>query len=106
MEADVRTITTEFPDFDTSTLPAIPAGFEDSSWHNDSCPSWHHEGLGLSIYIDYVDPSQRECQHPEGPRFSLLMRPDDEPHALCHTDDWQEVLETIEAYRATMAGVQ
>ena len=29
--------------FDPATMPEIPAGFEDRSWHNDGCPSFVHE---------------------------------------------------------------
>ena len=27
----------EFPDYDLATLPPIPSGWVDSSWHNDIC---------------------------------------------------------------------
>jgi hypothetical protein len=29
----------EFPNFDPATMPEIPTGWEDISWHNDACPS-------------------------------------------------------------------
>jgi len=59
----------EFPDFDPATMPAIPAGFDDVSWCNDSCPSFVDEGAGMILFIDFADPADREV--PERPRFSV-----------------------------------
>lgn len=84
----------EFPDFDLSTLPAIPDDWQDTSWHNDTCPSfevlpqWH-------VYIDYADTALREF--PDSPtRFSLqAVRADGEFFTLLDTNDWQAVLDRV-----------
>jgi hypothetical protein len=94
---------TEFPDFPADDMPAIPQGFEDSSWHNDSCPNFTSEELGLRIWIDYADPEQREIR--EGSRFSL--EPADNLDTITEptcTDDWQAILDALEEERAEIAG--
>ena len=37
-----------------------PAGFTDSSWHNDSCPSWTNERLNLKLWVQDGRPRERE----------------------------------------------
>lgn len=62
----------EHPKFDQSTLPEVmPAGFDDSTWVNDTCPSFVNEGAGLVLFVDYTDPAQKEV--PEGPLFTLAV---------------------------------
>lgn len=61
---------TEFPDFAPADMPAIPAGFVDVSWHQDSCPSFFHAAVGLTVQIDHVDRDRREF--PDGPRFAIF----------------------------------
>jgi hypothetical protein len=84
------TYLTEFPDF--TDMPAIPAGFEDTSWHNDACPRFENAALGLALWCDYADAADRE--HADGKRF-LLCTVDDE--TLLATDDWNEVTAAINA---------
>ena len=36
----------EFPDYPLADLPALPEGFADLSWHNDTCPSYLDEAFG------------------------------------------------------------
>jgi hypothetical protein len=94
---------TEFPDFHASDMPAIPRGFEDNSWHNDSCPNFISEELGLRIWIDFADKHQREIA--EGSRF-VLEPADNEDNItdpIC-TDDWAVILEAVEEERAEIAG--
>jgi hypothetical protein len=43
----------EFPDFDQATLPTIPNGWEDTSWHNDQCPGFVTPE-GCTVYVGYV----------------------------------------------------
>lgn len=61
------TVLGEFPDFDAADdIAALLAlGFEDTSWHNDLCPSVIRPGL--SIYVDYRDPSLSEWGPERGP---------------------------------------
>jgi hypothetical protein len=87
------TFQTEFPDFPAADLPAIPAGFNDTSWHNNSAPSFENRAVGLSIWIDYADVSLREFEG--GKRF--IVHPIDaegaftSDDAILETDDWSEV---------------
>jgi len=89
---------TEFPDFPAADLPAIPAGFEDTSWHNDACPSFTSDQIGLTIWVDYLDPALREL---EGAYQRFCVTPQDhgvettEPSLM--TDSWEEVLAFINA---------
>lgn len=99
------TYQTEFPDFDPATMPAIPAGFDDVSWHNDACPSFQNEASGLIIFIDYADKSLSEL--PSVPRFSLSeIDPEEEGDTgIAASDDWSEIQAHILA-RAFAANIE
>lgn len=90
----------EFPDFDLDI--AIPEGFEDVSWVNDTCPSFQHKELDLLLFVDYADPSKRE--HEDTLRFSLITTEDgmltDARDDLAYTDDFAEVLAKLEERKA------
>lgn len=78
-----------FPDYDLSTMPRhFPAGFVDSSWHNDSCPSVWDEARGLIIFLDFANDADRE--HSGGVRFFLIREHDGA--ALYETDEWAMML--------------
>lgn len=49
----------EFPDMPAADMPDLPAGWFDTSWHNDACPSYTSPD-GVVIWIDYADPDRRE----------------------------------------------
>jgi hypothetical protein len=83
----------EFPEFDQETLPAIPATFTDSSWHNDACPSFVVEDIGLQIYIAEALDSERELQG--GARFCVLDCTTISFDDLLQTDDWAEVIALV-----------
>lgn len=84
---------TEFPDFPETDLPALPVGFEDTSWHNDACPSFTSDGRGLTIFINYTDPAKREVGWP---RFSLQNQEAGvETTGGFDTDSWDEALAYI-----------
>ena len=88
----------EFPDFEPATHPAIPEGFEDVSWHNETCPHFHNKALRLSIFVDFAAPEAREF--PESPRFSVATTDDvgyplDDQTGNPATDDWAEILAYI-----------
>lgn len=90
------TFQTEFPDFDETTMPVIPAGFEDVSWHNDTCPSFLNETAGLIIFVDFADVTLREFD--DGKRFSLGIWDNGsigEP--VAESDDWQDIETAIRA---------
>ena len=79
----------EFPDFDarSEAEALIGAGFADTSWHNDACPSFTREGLW--VFVDYVDPSRREF--PDSSR--IVVKTDDvEPVLLFEGDDMAQAL--------------
>jgi hypothetical protein len=63
----------EFPDFRPATMPPIvTAGFHDTSWRDDACPSFTSDALGLILWIDYASPAERE--RPTLPRFRLYSQ--------------------------------
>ncbi len=87
-------IAIEFPDFDVSTLPTIPVGFDDSSWHNDACPSFTKGDL--TLFVDYAEPTMRECG-PDAPRFALVRHTSDGAMVtVASTDEWARMLAAIE----------
>lgn len=84
----------EFPDFAASTMPAIPADWDDISWHNDACPSFQTPN-GLRVFVDYSDPAQREFQR-HGERFNVQRENENgESDMLLATDDWQQVIAVV-----------
>jgi hypothetical protein len=86
----------EFPDFDPATMPSIPAGWTDQSWHNDTCPSFN-TGNGKVVFVDFADVSLREWN--DGKRFNVHVDPEvaDHNEVLLETDDWQQILKFVEA---------
>jgi hypothetical protein len=50
----------EFPDYDDTLT--LPEGWQDISWHNDSCPSFERKfgDVNYRIYCEYKDPKKRE----------------------------------------------
>ena len=85
----------EFPDYD-DTLPMID-GFVDSSWHNDVCPSICEkdntdEDTCLYIFIDYKNPSLRECVNDHRYTLSLGYGTGD---YLFSTDNWDEMVGVV-----------
>lgn len=94
------TVAKEFPDYPAADLPPIPDGFEDTSWHNDACPSFSNEAVGLIVYVDYLDKAERENEATE--RFTLMMLGDCD--VVIHTDDWAVVLESIRNHKETPGG--
>lgn len=87
---------TEFPDFALDVI--IPDTWEDISYHNDACPSYHAgltpEGYNVKVWIDYTDPKEREF--PEMKRFCVVI----EDNLLIETDthegnDWDAVLKFV-----------
>ncbi len=87
----------EFPDFPAADMPAIPAGFGDTSWHNDMCPSFTSDQVGLTIWVDFANPEQRE--YPEWPRYRVTPQEAgvEVSGESLETNDWSEV----EAFVAT-----
>lgn len=90
----------EFPDYKPADMPALPAGFEDASWHNDACPSFVSDPVGLLIWVDYLDPALREFDG-KYPRFTVQQQRAgiEVSGPSLATDDWSEVLAFIELQR-------
>lgn len=82
----------EFPDFTLDVT--IPEGFNDTSWHNDICPSWTHETRNLRLWIEYADPEQRE--YPDMKRFALTeneaTNESEGPKTFIETDDFNDII--------------
>ena len=93
---------TEFSDFPAADMPAIPAGFTDESWHNDACPRFDNAELGLTLWIDFLNPAERETAG--GTRF-ILCSGDDKPDSeTIESDDIADINEAIELARIMRAG--
>jgi hypothetical protein len=64
-----------------------PAGWEDTSWHNNTCPSYHHPIAKLELWVNYAEEGEREL---EGARFMLVETDEDgypNGDIVCETDD-------------------
>lgn len=87
----------EFPDYPADAMPALPdAGmFTDTSWHNDACPSFTSDLLGLLVWVDYPDVSMRE--HANGCRFILEKQEAgiETGKTVCESDDWADIERAI-----------
>lgn len=92
----------EFPSYDdmkgfADLLAKLP-GFHDSSWHNDTCPSMHHEGTNTRIWVEYADPEKRENP---GKRFVIERGDAGDTETILETDlgsdviDWFSVVDTV-----------
>jgi hypothetical protein len=86
----------EFPAFD-DTLPTL-AGFVDSSWHNDACPSITKD-LGnenfLQIFIDWKNKEMSDFSDLMGDdygRFAVMLGFENgETETILMTNEWEEV---------------
>lgn len=43
-------------------VPAVlvSAGWEDVSWGNDTCPRWENKELRIAVWVDCINPEDRE----------------------------------------------
>lgn len=91
----------EFRDFPLSDLPTLPAGFSDTSWHNDTCPNYSRtlaNGDTLRIWINYANPALREYAF-EGPRFCAYRETSAGDAALIAlSDDWSAIAAVISSF--------
>ena len=88
----------EFPRFD-DTLPTL-AGFYDSSWHNDACPSITKDLPNehyLQIFIDYKDKAEGDFYDVPAERYFrfkvYLDKPEEQENAdfLFQSNNWAEI---------------
>ncbi len=92
------TYRTEFPDYPAADMPALPEGFEDTSWHNDACPSYSN--AHFLVWIDYLDPAQREHEG-KYQRFNVRSMKDGSEitgDGGLMTDDWNAVLSYLASH--------
>lgn len=79
-----------FRDYPLADFPPIPAGWIETSWKNDACPSFQFvadSGETMRVFVDYKDPDQREC--PSVSRFGLAT---EDGVAVFETNDWDTLL--------------
>lgn len=96
----------QFPGYRLGDMPAIPAGWIDTSWHNDAAPSFQVAtgpmGEPVQIWIDHPDPAQREV--PGIARFLLTRRgPEDDMEEIHAGEDWNAALEHASRERLACA---
>lgn len=93
---------TEFPRYDDE-LPTIK-GFEDSSWHNDACPSLMRHiddnGTFIQIFCDYKDQANSDWADldPENyKRFNIMLASSqaDWSVALFESNNWADIVEYL-----------
>jgi hypothetical protein len=84
----------EFSDYRPEDMPAIPDGWRDTSWHNDTCPSFD-TGAGLVVFVDYAKPEEREI--PESTRFSVHLVDLGHFQPVADFDAWPDVLAYVES---------
>ena len=86
----------EFPRF-PEPLPEIE-GFEDTSWHNDACPSIGME-LGeddwLTLFVNYPNPKQREIGDY---KYSLFHQNGLDTKMLCTSDNLNKIKKSIHQF--------
>lgn len=93
-----------FEDFDD--IIEIPAGFFNTTWRNNACPSicTHlNNNYSLTIWIDYKNPALRETQ---GKRFIVsLENPEELYEPKGEFDTMAEALEFCKNFQSEFKGV-
>ena len=81
----------EFPDYDGEFF--ILDGWEDNSWHNDTCPHIEKRSTNGTVraYVwqDYADPSKREYENQK--RYLLQIHVNYDLVFHYETDDLEEI---------------
>lgn len=98
----------EFPEFGPMDV-TIPAGFMDSSWHNDVCPSFSKDlfnGQVLRLWVERECADDRE--YPDLPRFSVALHDFDAAFldTLATSDDFAEIEQAIAAFKPAVTPFQ
>lgn len=81
----------------TLEVAVLAKGFEDTSWHNDVCPSFRKKVLHGEwiVYSDNPNPHDRECGAEK--RFALVFEPADaEQKVVFESDSVSDLLIAIE----------
>lgn len=99
------------------TVPDFLFGqeWEDVSWHNDACASWHNRDLLLCVWVDYDDPADREMNDYQADgawkKFNVsplkrigedeyVLDNDDTAADLFQTDDPEKLEQWLKLYEA------
>ena len=90
-----RTISSEFPNYDTATLPTdIPDWLTSDPWRNDCCPVWR--GRGLELWVDWPNPADRLKTRLASWRYIIESIATAEN--LYAGDNWAHALEMLQAW--------
>lgn len=92
----------EFPNWDGGEL-YIPEGWEDNSWHNDTCPHAElyieKENVEFVFYVwqDYVDKDKREYDNTPRYTFDIVVKTRRGDYTLFfkQTDSLDEIKELV-----------
>lgn len=97
----MRTVKTEFPDFDGPELDIPP--FTPEPWHNDACPrySWREGVDELTLWTDYADPAKREC---DGPQYLLVVSSNEEQVTTFEGETIEALREALNAWYEQSVG--
>jgi hypothetical protein len=91
-----QTYRTEFPNFDYD-IPQLPEGFVDVSWHNNVSPSFEKplkDDLALTLWVDYLDESKRECG---GSQFLVMVHLKDQLEDQVYCSDFDSFDDAMKA---------
>lgn len=89
----------EFPEFDPATMPRIPDGWRDISWHNDTQPSFQvgdPDGVWFRVWVDFAKEEDREIQM-GGLRYAIdrMDEVSGDEKTLVQSDDWDSILTAL-----------
>ena len=94
----------EFPDYGPSLDFELPAGFYETSWCDDMCPSWSCDtwapGYIVMVWCDYDDTDKRE--YSGSPRFKVSryhLLTDEYHDSPCESEDIADVLDYLNRIR-------
>lgn len=74
-------------DWTPEVAQLLTRGWADTSWHNNTCPSFNSPENDLRIWIEHSDPALRENPH----RYEVHTEHEDSTEVLLQTEDWNEV---------------
>ena len=90
----MRTLNNQFPNYDDSIN--MPEGWIDTSWRNDTCPSFEKDfgNTTYKIFCDYKDSEKREVG---GSQFHVCYytKQDDSLESLKECETLQEALDFV-----------
>lgn len=82
-----------FPDFDHDLV--VPDGFEDTSSHNDACPSLCCGDT--TLFVDYKDPAKRETTCSDATYCAVFHWHDGDNETIYEGEDFTEAVAACRA---------